>query len=108
MIFRRITFFICIAFFVIEQLAEAQCQRCDQEVQVLEARVKDLEKLVRSLHEQIAKYMNLYSKEIDNKIASAEKNISSTIDYSIKFIGLENKFTALANSAAKKAHSCNC
>ena len=69
-------------------------------LQEAHAYINQLEKTCKLLHDDVSKWMKLYSDEISNKAAAIEKNMSWYMDYVAKFIALEQK--VCTNSHPKK------
>ncbi len=76
------------------------CPSCITALQHAQNYISQLEKTCKSLHDDIAKWMKLYSEEIANKASSIEKNLSWYMDYIAKFIALEQKVSP--SSSQKK------
>jgi hypothetical protein len=76
------------------------CASCTTTLQQAQIYINQLEKTCKLLHDDVARWMKLYSEEISNKASSIEKNLSWYMDYIAKFIALEQK--VVTGSHAKK------
>lgn len=73
------------------------CPSCITTLQQAQIYINQLEKNCKLLHDDVARWMKLYSEEISNKASSIEKNLSWYMDYVAKFIALEQKVTTVSH-----------
>jgi hypothetical protein len=76
------------------------CPSCISTLQQAQIYINQLEKNCKLLHDEVARWMRLYSEEVSTKTAYIEKNLSWYMDYIAKFIALEQK--VCGTSHAKK------
>lgn len=88
--------FILFSIYKIDGIENKNCTSCITNLQQAQNYIQQLEKACKLLHDEIAKWMKLYSDEISNKAASIEKNLSWYMDYIAKFIALEQKVTSFS------------
>ncbi len=81
---------VCFVFNIICQEYK-NCPSCVNTLQQAQIYINQLEKNCKLLHDDVARWMKLYSEEISNKATSIEKNLSWYMDYVAKFIALEQK-----------------
>lgn len=67
------------------------CPSCISTLQQAQTYINQLEKNCKLLHDEVARWMRLYSEEISTKNAHIEKNLSWYMDYIAKYIALEQK-----------------
>jgi hypothetical protein len=73
------------------------CPSCINALQQAQIYINQLEKSCKLLHDDVSRWMKLYSDEISNKAASIEKNFSWYMDYIAKFIALEQKVSSMSH-----------
>lgn len=89
--------YILFCFFNMNSQDIKNCPSCMTTLQQAQGYINQLEKTCKLLHDDVAKWMKLYSEEIANKAASIEKNMSWYMDYIAKFITLEQKVSATSH-----------
>jgi hypothetical protein len=73
------------------------CPTCSIQLHEAQNYISQLEKTIKSNHDDIARWMKMYSDEITSKASYMEKNMTWYMDYIAKYIALEQKVTASNN-----------
>lgn len=93
---KKITFWIlfCSIFYLILNSNEnitKTCPSCINSLQEARSYVEQLEKRIKVLHDDIARWMKLYAEEVSSKMSFLEKHMTNLIDLTAKYINLEQK-----------------
>lgn len=67
------------------------CHSCLGSIQEARVYIEQLEKRIKSLHDDVARWMKMYTDEISNKISYTERHLINLAELTAKFIALEQK-----------------
>jgi hypothetical protein len=67
------------------------CPSCINSLQEARSYIEQLEKRIKVLHDDIARWMKLYAEEISSKTTFLERHMTNLIDLTAKYINLEQK-----------------
>lgn len=77
------------------------CPKCESSISEMEAYIRKLETTIKALHDDVARWMKLYSDEISSKANALEKSISYYVDSAAKMMQLELRMNSALGTQKK-------
>lgn len=72
--------------------AESQCNSCQKNLSETRLYAAELEKRIKNLMDELAKWMKLYADSISDRAACSERHIKDLLKYAADYTAMVNKY----------------